>query len=291
MPCVLASALTAVATRPAMAWGDEGHEAIALLAVHYLHPDVLARVNGMLATDADNDLTAHDIASEATWADKFRDSSRHAKAQTGQWHFVDIELASPDETAACFGRPALAAGQAAYPGLAQDCVVDKADEFRRELVDPGTTATERLTALRFLLHFVGDLHQPLHSSDDSDRGGNSKLLSPAVGSSRNLHAFWDTAAVVSLGRDPQAVADRLATAITPAQMTAWSAGAPTDWAQEAFALAKSDAYGQLPPPGPNGKYTLTAGYETMASTDAALQLSRAGVRLAAILNLALAASK
>ena len=220
-----------------------------------------------------------------------RDSSRKAKAQTGQWHFVDIEVASPDETAACFGRPVLAPGQAAYPGLAQDCVVDKVDEFRRELADPGTTAAERLTALRFVLHFVRDLHQPLHSSDDSDRGGNSKLLSPAVGSSRNLHAFWDTAAVVSLGREPQAVSDRLAAAITPAQMTAWSAGAPEAWAQEAFALAKSDAYGRLPPPDSDGKYKLTTAYETMASTDAALQLSRAGVRLATVLNQALAAPR
>ena len=64
-----------------------------------------------------------------------------------------------------------------------------------------------------------------------------------------------------------------------------------DWAQEAFALAKSDAYGQLPPPGSDGRYNLTTAYETMASTDAALQLSRAGVRLATVLNQALGAPR
>ena len=206
---LLALAAVPLAPKPALAWGDEGHKVIALVAAHYMRPEVLARVNALLATDADNQLTGHDIAAEATWADKFRDHVKGAKAHTGSWHFVDIELGSPDEAAACFGRPALATGQPAYPGFARDCVVDKVDEFRRELGDPATPAVERLLALKFLLHFVGDLHQPLHASDDQDRGGNGKALEPPIGKSRNLHAFWDTAVVISLGRDPEMVASGL----------------------------------------------------------------------------------
>jgi hypothetical protein len=121
-------------TGQALAWGDEGHEVVALIAVHYLRPDVLAKVEAILANDTGNDLTAHDIAAEATWADKFRGANIDgAKAGTGQWHFIDIELAAPDQASACFGRPMLAAGQAAYPGIARDCVVDKIDEFSRSL--------------------------------------------------------------------------------------------------------------------------------------------------------------
>ena len=158
----------------AMAWGDEGHEIIALIAVHYMRPQVLATVNAMLAADQGNDLTAHDIASEATWADKFRASSREAKAQTAQWHFVDMEVGAPDEAAACFGRPALAAGQLAFPGIARDCVVDKVEEFRDELAAVATSPSERLLALKFLLHLVGDVHQPLQRFGRERQGRQRK---------------------------------------------------------------------------------------------------------------------
>ena len=86
-------ALLAVATplpRPARAWGDEGHEIISLIAEHYLEPAVLAKVSTLLAADTDT-LTDHDIASEATWADKYRDSHRDTTKiryqATRQWHF------------------------------------------------------------------------------------------------------------------------------------------------------------------------------------------------------------
>jgi hypothetical protein len=274
----------------AMAWGDEGHEIVVLIAAHYMRPQVLATLNAMLAADRTNDLTPHDIASEATWADKFRASSRQAKAQTAQWHFVDIEVAAPDEAAACFGRSALGAGQPAFPGLARDCVVDKVEEFRAELTDAATAPSERLLALRFLLHLVGDLHQPLHSSDDNDRGGNDKRLETPVSGARNLHAFWDTAAVAALGRDPREVAAALISHVTTAQQAAWSGGTAANWARESFEMAKADAYGRLPPPDADGRYELDASYQAMASGDVAVQLSKAGIRLAAVLDKAISGS-
>src|ERR1700756_3213708 len=89
----LTAALTS--SRPAFAWGDEGHEIIALIAERYLDPAVRDKVAMLLAADTDT-LTAHDIASEATWADKYRDSDRNTtKARyeaTWRWHFVDIEI-------------------------------------------------------------------------------------------------------------------------------------------------------------------------------------------------------
>jgi hypothetical protein len=114
---------------------------------------------------ADTDtLTAHDIASEATWADKYRDSDRDTTKirykATGQWHFVDVELAQPDLASACFGHPPLPPGIPASKGPPQACVVDKINQFATELGDPATGASEQLLALKFLLHFVGDLHQP-----------------------------------------------------------------------------------------------------------------------------------
>jgi S1/P1 Nuclease len=85
--------------RSALAWGDEGHEIIALVADRFPGPAVREKIAAMLAADPDN-LTAHDIASEATWADRYRDSDRAGDRrhyeQTRDWHFVDVELADPN---------------------------------------------------------------------------------------------------------------------------------------------------------------------------------------------------
>ncbi len=121
----------------------------------------------MLASDTDP-LTPKDFAGRATWADKYRNAHRG----TAAWHFVDIEIDQPNLEDACFGFPSLPTGQFASTGPAQDCVVNKIDEFSVELKSPSTPPAERLLALKFLIHFIGDLHQPLHAADHHDRGGN-----------------------------------------------------------------------------------------------------------------------
>jgi hypothetical protein len=77
------------------------------------------------------------------------------------------------------GRLPLPAGTVASSGPPKSCVVDKAKQFADELGAPGTDPKERLFALKFLLHFAGDMHQPLHSSDNNDRGGNEVKVSTA----------------------------------------------------------------------------------------------------------------
>jgi hypothetical protein len=288
----LAVALTS--PRPATAWGDEGHKVIALIAEHYIDPAVPAKVAGLLAVDTDT-LTDHDIANEATWADKYRDSDRNTTKiryeATWRWHFVDIELTQPDLAATCFGHPPPPPGIPASKGPPQACVVDKINQFAAELGDPATSAYEQLLALKFLLHFVGDLPQPLHAADDHDAGGNKKLVSGEGVHPGNLHHHWDVEFVERLGTDPRQVAATLIERIWESQRQEWSSGTPADWAMEAFALARRDAYGLLPPPDNHGKYSLPSAYGEQAERDVALQLSRAGVRLAVVLNRALTASQ
>jgi hypothetical protein len=185
----LALAATIAQPRTALAWGDDGHKVVALIAQSFLETDVRKRVNALLAADTDS-LTAHDIASAATWADKFRDSNvGGARQKTSQWHFVDIEITAPNLDAACFNHPPIPAGTVASDGPPADCVVDKIQEFAAELANPATDQEEQVVALKFLLHFVGDIHQPLHSSDDNDRGGNNKKVSAAGFRAGNLHHF------------------------------------------------------------------------------------------------------
>src|SRR5215831_14132141 len=147
----LALATNFVQTRPALAWGDEGHEVVALIAQSFLEPDVRRRVNALLAADTDS-LTPHDIASAATWADKLRDANANgSRLKTRQWHFVDIEISAPDVDQACFGHPAIPAGTPASDGPAEDCVVDKVQSFAAELANPATDLEEQTVALKFLL--------------------------------------------------------------------------------------------------------------------------------------------
>ncbi|MDB5736718.1 MAG: Nuclease [Sphingomonas bacterium] len=271
---------------PARAWGYEGHEVIAAIARSYLTPTVRARVDTILATDTDT-LTRPDMISRATWADAWRSAGHR---ETAAWHFVDNEIDHVDFGAACFGFPK--SDMPASAGPAQDCVVDKIEEFAAELAGPATSDAERLLALKYVLHFVGDLHQPLHAADHQDRGGN--CVSVGLGGSRtvNLHSWWDTGVVNALGSDPLALAASLARQITPDEKAIWRKGGPKDWAMESYGVARQVAYTIGSPAGCTSDaapIALPAGYEEKAEAAATIQLERAGVRLALLLNRALKA--
>ena len=247
-------------------------------------------MTGLLAADTD---TLTDIASEETWADKYRDSDRDTPKiryeATWRWHFVDIELAQRDLASTCFGHPPLPPGVPASKGPPRACVVDKINQFAAELGDRATGASEQIVALKFLLHFVGDLHQPLHAADDHEAGANKKLVSSEGLHPSKLHHYWGVEYVEGLGIDPRQVAASLIGQISEPQRKEWSSGTPAGWAMEAFALARRDAYGLLPPPD-HGTFPLSSAYTEQAERDVALQLSRAGVRLAFVLNRALVAA-
>jgi hypothetical protein len=282
-----ALALCMIIPQHALAWGDDGHKVVALIADHYLTPEVRNTVGALLAQDSDP-LTAHDIASEATWADKYRNSHR----ETANWHFVDIEIDNPDISSACAGRPPLPPNTLASNGPPA-CILDKIQQFTTELAKPGTDPEERLVALKFLLHFVGDLHQPLHSSDNHDRGGNQiKVIVDGFDHKPRdeLHAFWDTQFVEAQENSPSEFAQRLIAQITPQKKAEWEKGAPDDWAMEAYVMAKADVYGD-PPLSKDMPQHLDQAYVDRAEKDVRLQLSRAGVRLAAIINKALSSTK
>jgi len=268
---------------PVRAWSDEGHEVIALIAEHFLEPAVRAKVKALLPEPMDR---------EASWADRYRDSDRNSTKehyhQTGKWHYVDLELDAPDLMSACYGRPTLPRETVASRGPADDCIVDKIDQFTAELANPATDAQEKRLALEFILHFVGDLHQPLHSSDDHDRGGNQKFVTAPGLATNNLHHYWDVEFVERLGRSGTAVASQLIAAITESQRGQWATGTAADWALETYAIAKQHTYGLLPAPDSPDHYELSAAYVDDATLVTREQLCKAGVRLAMVLNRAMA---
>lgn len=191
---------------------------------------------------------------------------------------MNIELAEPNLDPACYGHPPLPPSIIASNGPARACIVNKIDQFAAELAAPRTDPEDRLTALKFPLHLVGNLHQPLHAADDHDAGGNRKRVVAEGFPPGNLHHFWDVEFVERLGTDPREIANAITAPISDEQRAAWSGGSPINWAIETFGVARDDAYGKLPKPSPRGVYALDRRYIDVAIQDVRLQLGKASVR-------------
>jgi hypothetical protein len=293
----------------ARAWSAEGHMIVALVAERLLQAQEGAaktKVAELLASDKSNSWTKTDIAGEATWADALREKSPEGRAATTRWHYVKLDAANPDLTKACFGKPALPAMAPASHGLQNDCIVDKIDQFAKELRDPETLSGERLMALQFLLNFVGDIHDPLYTIEHHDQEGRCvALLPPGAKTPVRLSTYWDDTLVVEAeGKDPVKAAGEIVAGLTPADIRKWSSGGPADWAQDSYNVAKQVAYsyakdaaqaaggkyafpsrkGETDPcGGPVPVYAIDAAYRDRAVAAVKEQMAKAGVRLAFLL--------
>ena len=293
--------------RQAHAWGPDAHRTIALIADKVLQQsDAAARgkVQALLATDKDARLTKNDIASEATWADVLRDKSQEARIASSNWHAVRLRADSPELAAACYGRPPLPSGYPASRGPRNNCVVDKIEQFQKELQNPDTMPGERLAALQFLLNLVGDVNDPLLAIDKGDQGGQCTAVQIGGKPPVRLSTYWQTTLVGEVvGRDPAAGAARLLSSVSPADMQSWAAGNPESWAMESYQIAKTVAYAfpadsaagkTADSKAPAGKgepdgcgevapYRVGADYETKALAAVKQQLTKGGLRLAQLL--------
>lgn len=255
-------ALCAVATR-ANAWGSEGHRIVADIAEQYLEPGTARQVRELLILE--NTTT---LAEVSTWADEVRPQRR----ETARWHFVDIPIHPPAGTPTAY--------DAARDCPRGDCIVAAIERFEAVLRDKAVQPRDRLEALKFLVHVVGDIHQPLHCADDGDRGGNDVRVA-FEGRQTSLHAVWDSGILAAAGiGDERAYALSLARTITPAEAELWRGGTAADWANESYGIASRLIYGEWP----HGAGTLPASYEQVAIPVVGGQLEKAGVRLASVLN-------
>ena len=287
------------------AWGPEGHRIIALLADKLLQaqsPTVQKKIVDILSTDKSNDWTKTDIASEATWADALREKSPEGRVASSNWHYAKLDANNPDLSKACFGRPALSSLRPASHGPQDNCIVDKIEQFAKELRSPGTLESERLTALQFLLNLIGDIHDPLYVIEHNDQNGRcAAVLPPGARTPVRLSVYWDDTIVAeAMGKDPIAAAGHIAARLTSAEIQKWSGGTPEEWAQESYNLAKSLVYdfpteagggrftfpaerGEQDTCGPAPVYRLNTAYRDRAIAAVEEQLAKAGIRLAFLL--------
>ncbi len=272
-----------LATR-AWGWGSAGHKIVAAIAAENLTPAAQTHVANILGVPVARRAIASAMESASVLPDtKFRDED----PSTEPWHFIDICLqdARADIPKRC---------------PKGNCVTDKIDEYSKRLKDGNYDRWGAAGDLAFLIHFVGDIHQPLHAANDADHGGNS-IEVESYPRARNLHDAWDNGIVRDLensmdsGR-PEATAHKLEqTYASEKALDIWIPGDTDDIAWESNQIARSDIYAALHipvEPCESGAFfwrhqapvRLSSEYMDQAATIAGHQLAKAGFRLASLLN-------
>jgi hypothetical protein len=248
----------------ALAWGPDGHRIVADIAEARLTANAKAAIAELLGGSEDTSL-----ASIANWADKIRKE----RDETATWHYVDIpyEMSGFDP---------------ARDGHSGNNVIAKIEEFANVLNDRNAPRQQRVEALKFLVHFIGDIHQPMHCVErNGDKGGNFRLVFfPGKREAVNLHRIWDSdiLKLAMADQDDEKFAAALNDKITREQENAWTRGNPTSWANEGHDLAVKVAYANIPTDGPPP--AISDQYLAAAEPVVQMQLSKAGVRLANLLN-------
>lgn len=266
---ILVSLFLSIGTLPAAAWGPVGHETVAYIAEDNLTTAAKEKINAILDQ-------GDDLASISNWADQIRLTDK----TSAPWHFIDLpirkDLTVKEEMDYCPGN---------------NCVVSQLQIWEGVLGDESKPKSKRLAALKFVVHFMGDLHQPLHCADDGDRGGNDKEVrfkTPGKrgnGAKTRLHHLWDGLIEVHTLEDPRTLATQLEGNITDQDRAEWAKGNENDWAFESYQIAKTRIYaGMVPGPQDYTDNPLPTNYFNKMRPLVDNQLEKAGIRLANVLN-------
>jgi hypothetical protein len=167
-------------------------------------------------------------------------------------------------------------------------VIAKIEDFQKVLKDPATAPVARREALMFLVHFVGDMHQPLHCSDNNDQGGNKVVVTFGDhGGNRpyNLHSLWDSGLLDKMPKEDVLFAEYSKDSAKHAGK--WDKGTVEDWAEDNHKIAQKVTYGKLPKVAAGTPEPIDAAYEKKADPVIRIQIEKAGARLARVLNEAL----
>jgi hypothetical protein len=230
-----ACVLIGVAVIDVRAWGPQGHRLVGLIAAARLSP--MAQVNVAWLLDK------RSLADVSSWADQNIDGN----AQTALWHYLNIP---PDATAYdrdrdCPLQPGVAAGS--RNDRWRDCVVDRILYSQDRLGNTALDRADRAVALKYLVHFVGDLHQPFHALG-VERGGNGILVnvfgSPTCGTGPtpapcNMHGVWDSALIARRQLDDAQYVAALEQLITAKGLNQQPIGTPAEWAMQSKDLARA----------------------------------------------------
>jgi hypothetical protein len=246
-------------------WGPDGHEIVAALAQARLTENARKGIQSLIGEAS--------LASVANWADEVRPQ----RDETYNWHFVDIPMNASgfSDERDCF-LPSSKHKDAATDH--HNCVVDRIEMFRQVLSDKNAPKDVRAEALKFLVHFIGDIHQPLHAVGEA--AGGNRIAVDQFGSSLcgqhfcNLHGAWDSGLIQHTGMARGEYVAHLEKWIAEEHLTA--GGNPEDWANE------SHNYAQMAWLDSGSSIDESYYQKQIKIVDERLAL--AGLRLAAVLN-------
>lgn len=272
---VLPAMATLMLSVDVIAWGVQGHRLVALIAAERLTP--VAKQQAAWLLDGQT------LADVANWADSFK----YDQQQTTFWHFADIPLdaAGYDRDRDCPVQQGVQKGS--RDDRWRDCAVDRIAYWEERLANQKLDRADRATALKYLVHFIGDLHQPFHALAVG-RGGNDVRVKwfGNVGCSGsatqraeppcNLHAVWDSRLIARKGMGDAAYANSLAGVINEKGFAGLATGTPAQWAEQSFRLAKEALVGN--------DTNIDEGYYRRQITVIDERLALGGLRLAAELN-------
>ena len=249
----------------AHAWGKLGHRLVAQIAERDLTPAAQAEVERLLAGEADPTL-----AGVASWADELREHDPDLGRRSAKWHYVNIGESG------CRYAPRRDCPNG-------DCVIEALRAQTAILADRSRPRAERAQALKFVVHFTGDVHQPMHAGYGHDLGGNREQIT-FEGRGTNLHAFWDSGMFNSQRLSGDAWLARIG-ARTPSRDANGRVRLPPPAAQWAQASCRIATAPGVYPPSPR----IGGDYVAMQLPRIEQQVRDAGARLGALLNAALAA--
>ena len=240
----------------AFGWWAEGHRIVAAIAERRLNPKAKAAVAAILPE-------GQSLESIASWADEIRKE----RPETGSWHYIDIPTTA---TRGDWSKYCPESG----------CVVSAIPRMVKLLHEEAATRQQRDEALRFLVHFIGDMHQPLHAGERQDHGGNLVMVT-FEGQRLNLHAAWDGKLLEAWFKlDPNAEKS-LREGAPEGERAALAEGSLDDWIWQSLAAARDSVYAPLDRCQCS---TLDEAYLKQAIPVLRLQLLRAGERLGRVLN-------
>ena len=252
LPIVLVALL---APQIVLAFGAQAHRVVGHVAEQYICVETRSALEQLMPE--------YSLAEAGVWADKIRGYSRWD--YTKPWHFINV----PDGVA-------LSAAKRADAGD----VLTAIEQFSAELNDTNLTEQQRLKAFYFLVHFVADVHQPLHVGRQADRGGN-RVDIRVNGRKMNLHRYWDSY-VLNDRVESVALYGRQLAVRNARSAAAWQASDPRVWVVESQAL-RPEVYDFGAPAGA-GIPDLDEVYQMRARQIVDLRLAQAGIRLAAMLD-------
>ncbi len=255
---ILAIILAFAPLHSAMGWGEAGHSIVAEIAQRRIDPAVFQRIKVLLGGEVS-------LASISNWAD----SISLAHPETRRWHFINIPVTADHYD-----------GEKYCPS--DDCIIGAIARMRNVLANDAAPQLQRAEALKFLVHLVADIHQPLHCAERNNDAGASRLLVTFFDTTMSLHMVWDVGLIERRTHDWGGLVDEIQREwLKDGSLAKTLKGQPTDWAWQSHDIARDLAY-DVPKDLKLGEV-----YYNLSFPIVKRQLASAGIRLARMLNEAL----